>query len=211
MVFDNVFVIDHPLVCHKLAILRMKDTSTSRFRALLREMSMLMAYELTRDLRTTEVALETPLAPATGRMLEGKKVVLVSVLRAGNGMLDGVLELIPSARVGHIGLYRDPKTLEPVEYYFKMPGEMRDRDVIVMDPMLATGNSAAAAVTRVKQTRPRSIKYMCLLAAPEGIRAFHAEHPEVPIYTPAIDERLNDHGYIVPGLGDAGDRIYGTK
>ncbi|MBX3128526.1 MAG: uracil phosphoribosyltransferase [Polyangiaceae bacterium] len=211
MVFDNVFVIDHPLVCHKLAILRMKDTSTSRFRALLREMSMLMAYELTRDLRTTEVALETPLAPAKGRMLEGKKVVLVSVLRAGNGMLDGVLELIPSARVGHIGLYRDPKTLEPVEYYFKMPGEMRDRDVLVMDPMLATGNSAAAAVTRVKQTRPRSIKYMCLLAAPEGIRAFHAEHPEVPIYTPAIDERLNDHGYIVPGLGDAGDRIYGTK
>lgn len=179
MAFDNVFVIDHPLVCHKLAILRMKDTSTSRFRALLREMSMLMAYELTRDLPTTEVALETPLAPTTGRMLEGKKVVLVSVLRAGNGMLDGVLELIPSARVGHIGLYRDPKTLEPVEYYFKMPGEMQDRDVLVMDPMLATGNSAAAAVTRVKQTGPRSIKYMCLLAAPEGIRAFHAQHPDV--------------------------------
>ncbi len=206
-----VHVIDHPLVQHKLTLMRKKDTSTASFRRLLQELSMLMAYEVTRDLPLVSEAIETPLAPMSSPVLEGKKIVLVSVLRAGTGMLDGVLRIIPSARVGHIGLYRDPKTLEPVEYYFKVPSEMHDREAIVMDPMLATGNSAAAAVERVKRTQPRGIKYMCLLAAPEGIAKFHAVHPDVPIYTPAIDERLNDHGYILPGLGDAGDRIYGTK
>ncbi|HMR09733.1 MAG TPA: uracil phosphoribosyltransferase [Polyangiaceae bacterium] len=207
----NVFVITHPLISHKLTLMRKKDTSTSTFRAALQELSMLMAYELTRDLPTVETQIDTPLMPMRAPVLEGKKIVLVSVLRAGTGMLDGVLKLIPSARVGHIGLYRDPKTLEPVEYYFKVPSEMADRDVIVMDPMLATGNSAAAAIERVKSTQPRTLKYMCLLAAPEGVRRLSDAHPDVPIYTPAIDERLNDHGYILPGLGDAGDRLYGTK
>ncbi len=208
---DNVFVVAHPLIQHKLSLMRKKETSTSTFRTLLQELSMLMAYELTRDLPTMEAEIETPLATTKVQLLEGKKVVLVSVLRAGTGMLDGVLRLIPSARVGHIGLYRDPTTLEPVEYYFKMPEHMHDRDAIVMDPMLATGNSASAAVSKVKATGPKSVKYMCLLAAPEGIRTFQAAHPDVPIYTPAIDERLNEHGYILPGLGDAGDRLYGTK
>lgn len=211
MTMPNVHVIDHPLVQHKLTLMRIKTTSTSSFRALLSELSMLMAYEVTRDLPTVVESIETPLAPMKARMLDGKKIVLISVLRAGNGMLDGMLRIIPSARVGHIGLYRDPQTLEPVEYYFKVPGEMKDRDAIVMDPMLATGNSAAEAVARIKKLSPRSIKFVCLLAAPEGIRRFSSSHPEVPIYTPAIDERLNDHGYIVPGLGDAGDRIFGTK
>jgi len=208
---ENVFVINHPLIQHKLSWMRKKDTSTSSFRALLQELSMLMAYEVTRDMHVVMEDIETPLMPMRAPVLEGKKIVLISVLRAGTGMLDGMLRIIPSARVGHIGLYRDPKTLEPVEYFFKVPSEMADRDAIVMDPMLATGNSAAAAVTRVKQTGPRSVKYVCLLAAPEGIRTFQKQHPDVPIYTPAIDERLNDHGYILPGLGDAGDRIYGTK
>lgn len=207
----KVFVIDHPLIQHKLTLMRRKHTSTSSFRALLQELSMLMAYEVTRDLPVVMEDIETPLAPMQGPVLEGKKIVLVSVLRAGTGMLDGMLRIVPSARVGHIGLYRDPKTLEPVEYYFKLPSEMHDRDAIVMDPMLATGNSAAAAVSKVKGTGPRSVKYVCLLAAPEGIKKFHDEHPDVPIYTPAVDSFLNDHGYIVPGLGDAGDRIYGTK
>jgi uracil phosphoribosyltransferase len=207
----NVFVITHPLILHKLTLMRKKDTSTSTFRAALQELSMLMAYELTRDLPTVETEIETPLMAMKAPVLEGKKIVLVSVLRAGTGMLDGVLRLIPSARVGHIGLYRDPKTLEPVEYYFKVPSDMTDRDVIVMDPMLATGNSAAAAIERVKRTQPRTLKYMCLLAAPEGVARLNDAHPDVPIYTPAIDERLNDHGYILPGLGDAGDRLYGTK
>jgi uracil phosphoribosyltransferase len=211
MTMPNVHVIDHPLVQHKLTLMRMKTTSTSSFRALLSELSMLMAYEVTRDLPTVVESIETPLAPMKARMLDGKKIVLISVLRAGNGMLDGMLRIIPSARVGHIGLYRDPQTLEPVEYYFKVPGEMKDRDAIVMDPMLATGNSAAEAVARIKKLSPRSIKFVCLLAAPEGIRRFSGSHPEVPIYTPAIDECLNDHGYILPGLGDAGDRIFGTK
>lgn len=206
-----VHVIDHPLVQHKLTLMRRKTTSTSSFRALLQELSMLMAYEVTRDLPTALEAIETPLAPMQAPMLDGKKIVLISVLRAGNGMLDGMLKIVPSARVGHIGLYRDPKTLEPVEYFFKVPGEMGDRDAIVMDPMLATGNSAAEAVARIKKTGPRSVKFVCLLAAPEGIRRFTTAHPDVPVYTPAIDERLNDHGYILPGLGDAGDRIYGTK
>jgi uracil phosphoribosyltransferase len=207
----NVFVIRHPLIQHKLTLMRRKECSTQNFRALLQELSMLMAYELMRDMPLTMIDVETPLMPMKAPVIDGKKVVFVSVLRAGTGMLDGMLRIVPSARVGHIGLYRDPKTLEPVEYYFKVPGEMHDRDAIVMDPMLATGNSAAAAIDRVKRTGPRSVKYVCLLAAPEGIRTLHAKHPDVPIFTPAIDERLNDHGYILPGLGDAGDRIYGTK
>jgi uracil phosphoribosyltransferase len=207
----KVIVIDHPLIQHKLTLMRRKATSTSSFRALLQELSMLMAYEVTRDLPVVMEDIETPLAPMKGPMLEGKKIVFVSVLRAGTGMLDGMLRIVPSARVGHIGLYRDPQTLEPVEYYFKLPSEMHDRDAIVMDPMLATGNSAAAAVAKVKGTKPRSVKFVCLLAAPEGIARFHKEHPDVPVYTPAVDSHLNDHGYIVPGLGDAGDRIYGTK
>ncbi len=208
---DNVFVIKHPLIQHKLTLMRRKDTSTSSFRALLQELSMLMAYEVTRDLPLVMEDIETPLESMRAPVLEGKKIVLISVLRAGTGMLDGMLRIVPSARVGHIGLYRDPETLQPVEYFFKVPGEMADRDVIVMDPMLATGNSAAAAVTRIKQTGPKSVKYVCLLAAPEGIASLHERHPDVPIYTPAIDTRLNDHGYILPGLGDAGDRLYGTK
>lgn len=207
----EVHVIDHPLIQHKLTLMRKKDTSTSKFRSLIREISMLMAYEMTRDMALTVEDIETPLAPMKAPVLVGKKVVLISILRAGTGLLDGMLELIPSARVGHVGLYRDPKTLEPVEYYFKIPSEMTDREAIVVDPMLATGNSAIAAVKRIKRTGPRSIRFMCLLAAPEGVKAFHEAHPDVPIYTPAIDECLNEKGYIVPGLGDAGDRMFGTK
>ena len=204
-------VIEHALVQHKLGLMRRKETSTSEFRNLLAEISMLLAYEVTRDLPTHEVAAETPLAPTTIRLLDGKKIVLVSILRAGNGLLDGMLRILPSARVGHVGLYRDPATLEAVEYYFKVPHEMHERDVIVLDPMLATGNSAVAAVRRVKGTRPRSIRFVCLLTCPEGLRSFHRIHPDVPVYTAAIDSHLNDHGYIVPGLGDAGDRLFGTK
>jgi uracil phosphoribosyltransferase len=207
----QVHVIGHPLIQHKLTLMRCKETSTSKFRSLLQELSMLMAYEVTRDMALTPTEIETPLAKMKAPLLDGKKIVFISVLRAGTGMVDGMLRIVPSARVGHVGLYRDPKTLQPVEYYFKVPSEMVDRDVIVMDPMLATGNSAVAAVGRIRDTHPKSIKYVCLLAAPEGIREFHEHHPDVPIYTPAIDERLNDHGYILPGLGDAGDRIYGTK
>lgn len=211
MATPPVHLIEHPLILHKLSLMRQKDTSTKSFRALLEEISMLMGYELTRDLPLTMHEVETPLAKMQAPMVAGKKVVIISVLRAGTGMLDGILKVLPSARVGHIGLYRDPKTLEPVEYYFKVPKEMSDRQVIVVDPMLATGNSAAAAVARIKETGPSSIKFMCLLAAPEGIATMHAQHPDVPIYTPAVDERLNEKGYIVPGLGDAGDRLFGTK
>ena len=207
---ENVNVLNHPLILHKLSIMRKKETSTRSFRQLLRELSMLMAYEVTRDMATTLEEIETPMMKMQAPVLDGKKLVFVSVLRAGTGMLDGMLETVPSARVGHIGLYRDPKTLVPVEYYFKLPAEMADRDVVVGDPMLATGNSAVAAVERIKHTKPRSIKFACLLAAPEGIKTFHEHHPDVAIYTPAIDERLNDHGYILPGLGDAGDRYFGT-
>jgi uracil phosphoribosyltransferase len=207
----NVHLIDHPLVLHKLTIMRKKETATSKFRALLHEISMLMGYELTRDLPLEYTDIETPLAPMSAPMVAGKKVVVVAVLRAGIGMLDGILAVLPSARVGHIGLYRDPETLEPVEYYFKVPSVMSDRHVIVVDPMLATGNSAAAAVHRIKATGPKSIKFMCLLSAPEGIRTFHEHHPDVPVYTPTIDQRLDTRGYIVPGLGDAGDRLFGTK
>ena len=172
---------------------------------------MLLAYEVTRDMPTTLHPIETPLAAMQAPLLDGKKIVLISILRAGSGILDGMLRILPSARVGHIGLYRDPKTLVAVEYYFKVPDHMTDRDVIVADPMLATGNSAIAAIQRIKNTRPRSLKVVCLLAAPEGIKAFHEHHPEIPIYTAAVDERLNEKGYILPGLGDAGDRLYGTK
>ena len=206
-----VHVIEHPLVQHKLTLMRSKDASTSSFRRLLNELSMLMAYEVTRDMPMQEVQIETPLEAMTAKVIDGKKLVLVSILRAGTGILDGMLSVVPGARVGHIGLYRDPLTLKAVEYYFKMPKDMPSRDAIVVDPMLATGNSAAAAVARVKQTQPRSIKFLCLLAAPEGVATLQAEHPDVPIYTAAIDRQLNDHGYILPGLGDAGDRIFGTQ
>ena len=207
----QVHVVDHPLVQHKLTLMRMKSTSTSSFRNLLGEVSMLMAYEVTRDMPTLWKSIETPLTRMSAPMLDGKKIVLISIMRAGAGILDGMLRLVPSARVGHVGLYRDPRTLEAVEYYFKVPKEMADRDAIVVDPMLATGNSAIAAVERIKQTRPRSLKFVCLLTVPEGLENFHGHHPDVPVYTAAVDSHLNDHGYIVPGLGDAGDRLFGTK
>jgi uracil phosphoribosyltransferase len=207
----EVHVITHPLVQHKLTLLRQKHISTSSFRNLVSEISLLLAYEVTRDLPLVETEVETPMATTRGVLLEGKKIVLIPVLRAGTGIVDGMLRILPSARVGHIGVYRDPGTLGAVEYYHKMPGEMGGRDVIVADPLLATGNSAIAAVDRVKSAQPKSIKFVCLVAAPEGISNFHESHPDVPIYTAAVDERLDDHGYIVPGLGDAGDRLFGTK
>jgi uracil phosphoribosyltransferase len=207
----NVTVVDHPLVQHKLTLMRRTDTPTAEFRRLLREIALLLGYEVTRDLATELIDIETPVAPARVPTLAGKKLCIVSVLRAGNGILEGMLDLIPSARVGHIGLYRDPTTLEAIEYYFKVPEDIDERDVIVVDPMLATGNSAVAAVHRLKARDAKSIKYVCLVAAPEGVAAFHADHPDVPIFTAALDEKLNDHGNIVPGLGDAGDRLFGTK
>jgi uracil phosphoribosyltransferase len=207
----DVHLITHPLVQHKLTLMRRKDTSTKSFRELVHELSALLAYEITRDMPTQQIEIETPLETMMSPVIDGKKVVLASILRAGNGFLDGMLTVIPGARVGHIGLYRDPATLQAVEYYFKMPSGMDERDVIVLDPMLATGNSAVAAVDRLKQTHPRSIRFVCLVTCPEGIKTFHDHHPEVPIYTPAVDRGLNDHGYIVPGLGDAGDRIFGTR
>ncbi len=207
----ELHVIDHPLVLHKLTLMRMKETSTGMFRMLLQEISMLLTYEVTRDLPLTDSPIETPLMPTTGRLLDGKKVVFISILRAGTGILDGMLRILPSARVGHVGLYRDPATLDAVQYYFKLPTAMEDRDAIVVDPMLATGHSAIAAVTKIKETNPRSLKFVCLVAAPEGVAALHGAHPDVAIYTAAVDQRLNDHGYILPGLGDAGDRIFGTK
>ncbi len=201
----------HPLIQHKLTLMRQKDRSASGFRRLLHEIALLMAYELTRDMPTQSVEIETPLEKTRGTQIDGKKTVLLPILRAGLGLVDGMLEVVPGARVGHIGLYREPKTLAAVEYYFKVPEHMHERDVIVLDPMLATGHSAAAAVTRLKTAGPRSIRFACLLAAPEGIAHFHGLHPEVPITTCAIDRELNDHGYILPGLGDAGDRIFGTQ
>jgi uracil phosphoribosyltransferase len=206
-----VHVIDHPLVQHKLTLMREKDRSTNSFRRLMHELSMLMAYEVTRDMPTQLIDIETPLEPMRSPVIDGKKIVFVSVMRAGGGFLDGMLEIIPGARVGHVGLYRDPRTLVAVEYYFKMPDQMQERDAIVLDPMLATGNSAAAAVERLKEVKPRSIRFVSLLAAPEGLQNFHAQHPDVPVYTAAIDRQLNEHGYILPGLGDAGDRLFGTK
>ncbi|MFA5959862.1 MAG: uracil phosphoribosyltransferase [Tatlockia sp.] len=207
----QIIEIKHPLIQHKLTIIRNKETSTVKFRTVLQEISMLLAYELTRDLEIEYQQIETPLTRMQAPVLKGKKMVFVSILRAGNGILDGMLQLIPSARVGHIGLYRDPTTLGAIEYYAKLPENMEDRDVIVVDPMLATGNSAIAAVKEVKETNPKSIKFLCILAAPEGLAAFHEEHPDVAVYTAAVDEKLNEKGYILPGLGDAGDRIYGTK
>ena len=207
----TVHVIDHPLVQHKLTLMRNKEASTNSFRRLLTELSMLMAYEVTRDMATQDIQIETPLETMTAKVIDGKKLVLVSILRAGTGILDGMLTVVPGARVGHIGLYRDPDTLHPVEYYFKMPQGMEERDVIVVDPMLATGNSAVAAIERVKKLNPKSIKFVCLLTCPEGIAALHEAHPDVPIFTAAVDRQLNSHGYILPGLGDAGDRIFGTQ
>lgn len=211
MAEPRVHVIDHPLVQHKLTLMRRKETSTNSFRRLLSELSMLLAYEVTRDMPMHEVEIETPLETMKSRLIDGKKTVFVSIMRAGAGILDGMLQVIPGARIAHIGLYRDPKTMVAVEYYFKVPADMHDRDAIVVDPMLATGNSAVAAVDRLKETRPKSIRFVCLLAAPEGIANMQRHHPDVPIYTAAIDRQLDSHGYIVPGLGDAGDRIFGTK
>ena len=207
----TVVVIAHPLVQHKLTLLRKAETSAAVFRSLLREISMLLAYEVTRDMPLTYVRIKTPLAPMQAPVLAGKKLVVVSIMRAGNGILDGMLELIPSARVGHIGLYRDPKTHVAVEYYFKVPEDIAERDALVVDPMLATGNSAVAALHRLKDTGAKTLKFVCLLAAPEGIAHVHEQHPDVPIYTAAVDERLDAHDYIIPGLGDAGDRLFGTK
>ena len=207
----DVHLTDHPLVQHKLTLMRRKEASTNSFRQLLHEISALMAYEVLRDIPTHDIDVDTPLESTTGKVIDGKKLVFVSILRAGSGILDGMLTVVPGARVGHIGLYRDPKTLVAVEYYFKMPGELHERDVVVVDPMLATGNSAVAAVERLKELSPKSIKFVCLLTCPEGIEALQQGHPDVPIYTAAIDRELNEHGYIVPGLGDAGDRIFGTK
>ena len=207
----DVIVVEHPLVQHKLTLLRKKEASTNSFRRLLGEIASLMAYEVTRDMPMHEVDIETPICPMKARLIDGKKIVFVPILRAGLGFLDGMLSVVPGARVGHIGLYRDPKTLVAVEYYFKMPHGMRERDAIVLDPMLATGNSAVAAVDRLKESKPRSIRFVSLITCPEGLRNFHGSHPDVPVYAAAIDERLNEHSYIVPGLGDAGDRIFGTK
>lgn len=208
---QGVTLVDHPLVQHKLTILRDKETSTRSFRSLLREISVLLCYEVTRDLPLEDVAIETPVAAMTGKRLAGKKLVFAPILRAGMGLLDGMLELVPSARVAHIGLYRDPKTLKAVEYYFKAPSDVAERLVIVIDPMLATGHTAVAALDRLKENGVTDIRLVCLLAAPEGLDVVRGHHPDVHIWTAAIDERLNDHSYIVPGLGDAGDRMYGTK
>lgn len=208
---NNLTVVDHPLVLHKLTLMRDKRTPSAVFRQLLHEISLLLAYEVARDLPMTTQTIETPLAEMEAPILKGKKLVIVSILRAGNGLLEGMLDLMPSARVGHIGIYRDPKTLQPVEYYLKVPEDIAERPVIVVDPMLATGNSVSAAVTRLKQKGAKDIRFVCLLSAPEGIRRFAEVHPDVPIFTAAIDSHLNDHGYIVPGLGDAGDRMFGTK
>ncbi len=208
---DKTIVLDHPLIQHKLTLLRDKDTSTTGFRRLARELSLLMAYEVTRGLPLETIRIETPLEAMDAPQLSGKKLCFVSILRAGNGLLDGMLEMVPGARVGHIGLYRDPHTLSPVEYYIKLPDDIGDRLVIVVDPMLATGHSAAAAVARLKQAGATQIRFACLISVPEGLKAFHDEHPDVDVYTCAIDRQLDDHGYIRPGLGDAGDRLYGTK
>lgn len=209
---SEVHLIQHPLVQHKLTLMRQAETHTQDFRRLLKEISMLLAYEVTRDLPLKYETIQTPIAAMEAPILAAdKKMVIVSILRAGQGLLDGMLELIPAAKVGHIGLYREPSTLMAVEYYLKLPLDVEQRDMLLVDPMLATGNSAVAAVDRLKETNPTSIKFVCLLAAPEGIKHFHEQHSDVPIYTAAIDTGLNEHGYIIPGLGDAGDRLYGTK
>ncbi len=207
----GVTVIDHPLIQHKLSLMRDKTTSTSGFRILLREIAHLMCYEVTRDLELETVGIETPMGKMDAPTIKGKKLVFASILRAGNGLLDGMLDLVPAARVAHIGIYRDHETLQPVEYYFKAPSELENRLIIVVDPMLATGNSAIAAIDRLKRRGANRLRFLCLLAAPEGIAAFEKAHPDVAVFTAAIDSHLNEKGYIVPGLGDAGDRMYGTK
>ena len=208
---ENVFVFDHPLIRHKVSLLRDKNTGTKEFRELVSEIAMLMAYEVTRDLPMKEVQIETPVAPTTTEVLAGKQIAIVPILRAGLGMVDGMVKLIPNVRVGHIGLYRDPVTVEPVEYYCKLPEDITEREVILLDPMLATGGSASAAIGFLKNRGIKNIKFMCLIAAPEGINRITTDHPDVKIFCAARDEKLNDHSYIVPGLGDAGDRIFGTK
>jgi len=208
---EHLTVVTHPLVQHKLTIMRKQATSTASFRRLLREISQLLAYEITRDLPLTSTRIETPLQEMDAPTIEGKKLVLISILRAGNGLMDGILELIPAARVGFVGLYRDPETLQPVQYYYKVPSELDDRMVIAVDPMLATGNSSVAAIDLLKKSGAKNLRFLCLLASPEGVKRMQEAHPDVPIVTAAVDERLDDHGYIVPGLGDAGDRMFGTK
>ncbi|AQA05537.1 uracil phosphoribosyltransferase [Mycobacterium sp. MS1601] len=208
---SDVCLIEHPLVQHKLTLLRQKQVSTNNFRRLVNELSALLTYEVLRDIPLHDIEIETPLETMTGRVIDGKKLVFVSILRAGTGILDGMLSVVPGARVGHIGLYRDPKTRIAVEYYFKMPHDLAERDIVVVDPLLATGHSAVAAVDRLKEYRPKSIKFVCLLTCPEGLATLHGAHPDVPVYTAAIDRELDDQGYIVPGLGDAGDRMFGTK
>jgi uracil phosphoribosyltransferase len=209
---SNLYLINHPLIQHKLTLMRRAETSTAKFRTLLKEISLLMAYEVTRDFPLKLETIQTPLATMEAPVLAPeKKLVVVSIMRAGQGILDGILELMPSARVGHIGLYRDPQTLRVIEYFFKVPEDLSDRDVLVVDPMIATGNTAVAALHSLKQAHPPSLRFLCLLAAPEGIQHFHSEHPDVPLYAAAIDEKLDEHGYILPGLGDAGDRLFGTR
>jgi len=208
---DNVFVFDHPLIQHKVTLLRDKNTSSKEFRELVSEIAVLMGYEVTRDLPLMEVEVETPIAVAKAKVISGKKLAVVPILRAGLGMADGFLKLVPMARVGHIGIYRDHETLEPIEYYCKLPSDIDERDVVLVDPMLATGGSASGAVNFLKKRNVKSIKFMCLIASPEGIHRLHTDHPDVAIYCAAVDEKLNEHGYIVPGLGDAGDRLFGTK
>ncbi len=209
--FENLTIVSHPLVQHKLTLMREKDTSTASFRQLLREISLLLAYEVTRELPMTTKKIQTPICEMDAPAIDGKKLALISILRAGNGLLDGILELIPAARVGFVGLYRDHETLQPVQYYYKVPDQLQDRICIVVDPMLATGNSSAAAIKLLKDSGARNIRFLCLLAAPEGIRHMNAEHPDVQIVTASVDSHLNENGYIVPGLGDAGDRMFGTK
>jgi len=211
MQFPNCTVVDHPLVKHKLTLMRRAETSTASFRTLLQEISLLLAYEAFRDLKLRDEEIQTPMAKMVAPVLDGKKLVLVAIMRAGQGILDGMLQLVPSARVGHIGLYRDPETLGAVEYYYRVPGQLADRDVVVCDPMLATGNSAVAALQRLKKSKPGSVRFVCLLASPDGLTNLREHHPDVHVYTAAVDERLDEHGYIIPGLGDAGDRLFGTK
>ena len=208
---SKVYVFDHPLIQHKLTYIRDKNTGTKEFRELVDEVATLMAFEITRDLPLEEIEIETPVTTAKTKVLSGKKIAIVPILRAGIGMVDGVLKLIPAAKVGHIGLYRDPETLMPVEYYAKLPADVEERDFIIVDPMLATGGSAVEAINSLKKRGAKSIKFMCLIAAPEGVKAIQEAHNDVDIYIPSLDEKLNDHGYIVPGLGDAGDRLFGTK
>lgn len=208
---NQVFIMNHPLIQHKISLLRDKATGVKEFREMISEITMLMCYEATRDLPLKEVEIETPLAVAKTKVLAGRKIAFIPILRAGIGMIDGVMELIPAAKIGHIGLYRDPETLRPVKYYSKLPSDIDDRDVIVLDPMLATGGTAVDAIDIIKKEKPKSIKFMCIIAAPEGVSLLTEKHPDVQVYCAAMDEKLNDHGYIVPGLGDAGDRIFGTK